>query len=165
MALVQNPRLRVALTFRDNNNKSADMSIYLPGSTTLADAVTFLGDLRSVTVPLTDAALVAGSILVTFDEDAPIDPPNSSEVERKLVVPTRTAVRGVNSRVELPSPIFTIEIDGTDIVDQNNVAVAAFKNFLVNGNLGAGNGPITIGGEPITRVEPAYIAHRSRKPR
>lgn len=162
MALVPRTIWSVTYTFRDNNGKTASTSVDLPGTIAYADAANQAVELGSRLQAVSDAALTGVYISSFFYEDAPATPPASSEVERKLRIPLGTADRPAAGFIEVPSPLFTLEIAGTDIVDQTNAALVALKDYLVNGPVGADNGAVNGWGVAYTRSGDAEIVHRTR---
>lgn len=164
MALTDKGRWLVNLTFQDNNGKVASTGGYLPGALTLAEVNTRLTAFAAALSAVSDAVVVNGQISRLYIEPNPVAPPASSEVERKLVIPLGTANEkpGVSS-IEVPSPIFGLEVAGTDVVNQTNAALVTLVTLLTEGSIGPGNGFVTYYGDDITRAAAAYISHRNRR--
>lgn len=152
----------VSYTFRDNNNKTATCGVSYAGAMTFAEVELAAEALAVDLDAISSAALDRYGIVRRYVEGTPATPPADSEVERKLIVSLGTAThRGVSS-IEVPSPVFTIEINGTDVVDPANALVTALISELTAGLLLPGNGPVTWFGADLTRAEPPYIDHRNR---
>lgn len=165
MALVADDVFSVSFAFRDNNGKLAACSVYYPGTLPYGDVVTAATALAADLQAISNAALVGINISGGLTEDAPITPQPESEVERKLRIPLGTAIRENASSVEIPSPVFSIETPGTDVVSPTNLLLSAVLAELTLGELGAGNGIVTAYGDDITRAGVATVVHRSRRPR
>lgn len=165
MALVDVERWQVSLTFEDNNAKKATMSVNVAGNLLYAGAVNFINGLRDAVVPLSNARLIAGTISRQFTEDAGGIPPKESEVERKLVLPFNTAIPGHGASIEVPSHVFTIEQDGSDVPVLASPLLVALQNLIVNGGVGFENGAVTIANVQINGAGAAYSVHRTRKPK
>lgn len=163
MALVAYPYWSVEYRFVDNNNNSATTGVNFPIALTLAEVQNAATQVANRLVALSDAVLVSYTITTGYREDAAIAPPDSSEVERKLVIPLNTALRQGATKLEVPSPIFGLEVDGTDVVDPANPALQSLLDWLVNGAVGEENGPITYYGAGITSAGTPYIRHRARR--
>jgi hypothetical protein len=153
----------VSFTFVDNNYKSATTGVYLPGGTTLSGAETFAADLAGKLQAASDAHLTSYNIFRSYRNDAADPKTPSSEVERKLVVTYADSIAKYVGKMEVPSPLFSMEVEGTDLVPLTNALVAALVDVLTTGNVGPLNGPVTWAGSDITQVKTAYITHRHRK--
>lgn len=164
MALIDVGRWLASLTFEDNNAKKATMSLFLAGTVDYDGAAAFLTALRDAVLPLTNAKLISGTVSRQFSEDSLVVPPKESEVERKLVLPFTTLIPGHGTTVEIPSHVFTIEQDGTDIPILTTAALVALQNLIVNGGIGFENGVVTVANVQIDKAGTAYSAHRTRKP-
>lgn len=163
MALVNTgDPIGLSFSFRDNNGNNASTSLYLPPAITVGfinDAITLI---RDPLAALTNARLVGANANIIYTEDAPAVAPPESEVERKLVLIFGTGNRRQKVRVEVPSPVFGLESEGTDQVALDNPLVAALATAIINGAFGPGNGFRSISNGDITVLERAYIAHRNR---
>lgn len=170
MAWVPSDTWNVGFTFVDNNGNMAGVGVYYSAEEGLGfsniEAVRMAAEsLASDLQAISNASLVKMTISRSVINDAPQAAAPESEVERKLVMSLSTAKHPNVSRVEVPSPVFTIEIPGTDMVHRDEPLVAALINELTAGLLLPGNGPVTYYGADIIKVEdPIYVAHRRRKP-
>lgn len=155
----------VNFTFRDNNGKIGACSVYYSSARTFDEVNTALADLRSALESASNAKLVDYSILRLFNNDSQAAPPPESEVERKLRVPLNSVQRPNATSIEVPSPVFGMEVDGTDVVDPADPAVVALIDALTQGSIGAGTGPVTWFGEDLIGAGSPVIVHRSRAAR
>lgn len=167
MALALNSIVPAVFGFIDNNRKQSTTGLYLPSGQTLAY---YDGYVQALAAAL-DALSNAGVQVASYNRgyfDALIDPtvlPPESEVERKLVLLFGTDNRYVSVKMEVPSPVFTLEADNTDEVNPADPAVAALADLVINGGVGFENGAVAAAGSQITTLQRAYISHRYRKPR
>lgn len=152
----------LSFTFRDNNGNTSNSGLYLPNTLDVADIGVAAGLLRGPMLALTNATLLGANLTLALVEDAPTVAPPESEVERKLVLVFRTASRRQRVRIEIPSPIFALEAEGTDQVSLANPLVAAFADVVINGAFGPANGARSISNGDVISLERAYIAHRNR---
>jgi hypothetical protein len=129
----------------------------------LVDVETSAENLAAALDAISSAQLESYGILRQYRENAPVAPAAESEVERKLRIELGTATRLAVSSMEVPSPIFTIEIAGTDVVNPADAAVVNLLDELTNGLLTPGNGIVTWFGADITRASTPVIIHRNRK--
>lgn len=163
MAFVPRAYWDVNLTFVDNNDKGGYCSFKLPGTLLIAEAQGVATAVAGAMQAVSDAALTEMSISRSYVNDAPPVAPATSEVERKLRIPLGTDEFPEVTSIEVPSPAFTLEVNGTDVVDVTTPAVAALVDLLTEGSLGPGNGLITYYGADITRAGTPYVTHRNRK--
>lgn len=170
MAWVPADTWDVTFSFEDNNGNTATVGVHYSAAEGLGfsnieavrtAAESLAADLQAVS----NASLTKMHITRSVINDAPQAAAPESEVERKLVMSLSTAKYPNVSRVEIPSPVFTIEIPGTDMVHRDEPLVAALINELTAGLVLPGNGPVTYYGADIVGVEdPIYVAHRRRRP-
>jgi hypothetical protein len=158
-------RWDVTYTLRDNNDNYSSVGCALPGALTLAQAETFAAGLAVELQTRSSAALVAYGLNRLYANDAPITPTAESEVERKLVLMWSSADGRDLAKMEIPSPVFTMEVDGTDIIPTSSAALAPLIAIMTNGGAGGGNGPITAARTDITKLKNAAISHRYRTPK
>lgn len=156
--------IAVSLALRDNNANIAQMGFYTPNALTIAQIIARANAVRDAVVPLSNASLYGGSITIPLVETAPTAATPESEVERKLILVSRTASARQKPRFEIPSPVFSIEQVNTDEVSLANTLVAALTGVLDAGLLGPGNGAVAVSGLDIIGFARAYVAHRYRKP-
>lgn len=165
MAIIPAPFWRVTFVFGDNNGKTAACGVAYPASLAYADVATSAGNLAADLDAISDAVLLNYQISTQFVEDAPAAAPATSEVERKLLIPLGTSLTPNATSIEVPSPVFGIEVNGTDVVDSTNPLVDALLDELTRGLLTPGNGPVTYYGADITRAGTPTIVHRTRRAR
>lgn len=165
MAFVPQPVWSISFTFKDNNDNFASTGIDLPASLPFADASSFASGLGAAMASLSDAYLTRIYITLQLNNDATENIPASAEVERKLALTFDAGSFKSAFRMEIPSPVFALEQPRTDAADPDNLALTGFIDYMLNGNLGAGNGPRTYYGSDLTALAKAVIVHRSRKPR
>ena len=163
MAFVPRPYWNINFGFRDNNEKVASVSTKVPGALTEAEVTTRVTALAAALQAVSDAAIFTATIEKGFVNDTPPTPPTSSEVERKLNIPLGTALVENATSMEVPSPLFSLEIDGTDIVDQTDPLLVTLLGLLTAGALGPGDGSVTYYGDDITRAGAPVITHRNRR--
>lgn len=163
MALVDAGIWVVSFSFRDNNGNSGITGVYLDGDLAQADAVDDATAIANAMIAASDARLETVNIARTLRNDDATAPPNTSEVERKLVITLGDDTYPNLSRVSLPSPIFAMEQPRTDTPDPNNAAYAALVTALTGGVLTPGTGATSYRGDPLTRVTGAKVSHRNRK--
>lgn len=162
MALTLSGGWSVTYMFKDNNNKFATCSIDYAAALTQVEAEAAAAALATDLQNISNAELVSYTMLRQWVEDAPVAPPAESEVERKLRFSLGTALKPNVASIEVPSPVFTIEVANTDVVDPANPLVTALISELTSGLLLPGNGPVTHYGADITRADNPTIVHRTR---
>lgn len=163
MALALTGGNLVSFSFRDNNRNLGTTGLYrvTDGNSTISEILDDANVVRDALVPLSTAMLVSGASNVVFDEQADeAAPPAESDVRRKLILVFDTTNYYSKVRVEIPSPVFTLETDGTNRVNPADPLVAAFVAAVAN-VLGTG-GFVSPTGFPITRLREAYIDVRQR---
>jgi len=158
--------LQASFTLSDNNGKSSFMSFWLPNALTVTEAGTYIASLEAALIALSDARVERATIALSFTQSADYTyvAPATSEVERKLSVRFLDASGFYGFKSEVPSPRFTIEVDGSNNVPLANPALSLFADAMVNGPIGPGNGAQTYGGRDLTRIDSATVIHRNRKP-
>lgn len=167
MAFIAADTWSCGLTVTDNNGNKAAFGFNLPGDLTAAEVESSLTTFAASAQLIIDGAITSVIYNKMLTNDAPPTPAASSEVERKLRIPLGTPKfePGVTS-VEIPSPLFTLEQPGTDVVvPAVGSALADVVLFLTSGLLTPGNGPVTYYGDDLTRVGTMTIRHRGRAPR
>lgn len=163
MALALGTNSQLNFTFKDNNRNIANTGLYLAtaGASTLTTIADDMNVIRDALVPLSSAQLLQGSAFTLLDEQADeLAPAPESDVRRKLVLVFRTTNRYSQVRMEIPSPVFTIETDNTNEVDPADPLVAALVTAIANA-LGTGSFQSPTG-YAITALERAYIDVRQR---
>lgn len=165
MARVIAPVWNVSVLFADNNNKTATTGFALPGALSYADAVTRAETIIASMDDISDAVIESWQISRAYREDAPVQPPATSEVQRKLRMSFDAGQFKNASSVEVPSHIFGIELNGSDQPDPNNVLFIDLVTDFTQGALGPGNGVVTWTGLDITALNSAELVHRDRSKR
>lgn len=155
----------VSFIFRDNNDNFATVSAQLPATLTAAQVETFAAGLSIELQARSSAALASWNMFKVFANDAPPTPAAESEVERKLVLMWSSADGRDLAKMEIPSPVFTLEVDGTDVIPTSAAGLAPLVAIMTNGGAGGGNGPVTSSRTDITKLKNAAISHRYRTPK
>jgi hypothetical protein len=159
----QAPAWNVSFVFRDNNDKYSAVGASVGGLALFAEVQATADALAVALEAISNARLFSYSIERVFRNDVTTAPPPESEVERKLRIPLGTAAFPDVTYLEIPSPVFTIETPGTDIVDNANALVAAVIDEVLTGAALPGNGWATYYGADLTRAGTPFIMHRNRK--
>lgn len=157
------PAWVVSFLFEDNNGKVSSTSLAVAGAALFAEVEATADGLAVAMEAISNARLKQYSISKRYDNDVVTIAPPESEVERKLKIPFGTAQFPDVTSLEIPSPVFTIEISGTDIVDAANPLVAAVIDEVITGAAGPGNGWATYYGADLTRAGTPFMMHRNRK--
>jgi sulfur carrier protein ThiS len=153
--------ITVTVTVQDLDGNQRPASITFPGSLTIVDILANLAATEAVVAALTNGAVVGGSVTVSLTQtSAFVAPPESSDVERKGSFIFKTAA-DTTAKYEIPSIDPALVVDGSNIIDPANIAVAGYAAFMVNGYPGAANGPITAAGTSIAKFVKARKMHRS----
>jgi len=167
MPLVRDVNIPLFLSFSltDNNGKRSSAGFWLPNTISVTDAATYVAALETAIAGLSDARIERATVTLNFTQpDTYVYiAPASSEVERKLAVTFVDGTGFYQFGSEIPSPRFTLEVDGTDSVPLSNAALSLFADAVVNGPLGPGNGATTFHGDDLTRILGATVIHRNRK--
>lgn len=160
MALVALPYV-ASYTFRDNNGKESTSQLQIQSTAAPAAAIANAAQIATGLQALSNATLVRYSVSRVFEETEPASPVAESEVERKLVM-----VYKANNRqtviVTVPSPIFGLELPGTNVINYSNATFSVVNGFLLNGVDGVPF--VSNANSPISSFQQAYIVHRYRKP-
>jgi hypothetical protein len=154
MALVQNSVWSVSIGFRDRDKNLAAMGFYLPSALAFADAYAAAVAIATAADALSDATLESVSLnLGAYDSVAAATPAaEASDVERKGSFTFATANRQIKTRVEVPSIMNTLVVDGANVLDVDNPAVQTFITTMINTGLGANNSPVAVGGGSLTAI-------------
>lgn len=166
MALIPSAEpIAVTYTFRDNNGNVATTSAFFSPTLTLAALNGKVVDLGAALKGVTNAQLLGATASFGYTEDAPGIAPPESEVERKLILVGATSNRRQKVRYFVPSPKFTLEVDGSDAVNPANADYTALVAQLIAGGVLPGNGPVNVSGLDVLRIESAFIEHNARSKR
>lgn len=159
------PSWYVAFSFYDNNNNIASTGVHYPASRSYAEVVDDAQALAGLLEAISNARLSRIDIVSTLRNADVSMPPPESEVERKLSISMGSAQYPNSARLEVPSPIFGLEIPGTDVVNDDAPAWQALRAGLVGTVLDPGGGASDYRGVELTNVSRAVVVHRNRKPR
>jgi hypothetical protein len=165
MAYIAKPTYDVTFSFRDNNDNSSTATVRFNASILYTDVLVAANTMAARLAAVSDAHLTGFTIGLTYMDDTfPVFPAATSEVERKLRIPLATTDNRNATYLEVPSPIFSAEQDGTDITDPSNAAVAALRTALVNGGgiLGTAQPATWFGADIIATGDP-FVLHRNRR--
>lgn len=153
MPLATDAPWSVNTTFLDRDGNKSTSTIYYDQALAYDAVATAAGTLYTAMTNISDAQIVAQTISRNFEDPDLIDaPPETSDVERKLLLTFRDSDRRAVS-VTIPSVRNTLVVDGTNVVDPANVAVSAFVTALV------GTG-VTSRGLDIIKLDKARKVHR-----
>ncbi len=157
------PGWDVVFSFRDNNGNVARTSIAAASGFLFNDVNDAALLLATALEAISSARVIDYSINRTYQNSVTTTPPAESDVRRKLKMPFGTAEFPDVLSLEIPSPVFTIETPGTDIVDVANTLVANVINAVVDGPVGLANGFVTYYGADLTRAGTPFLTTRTRK--
>lgn len=154
MALTDNPTWQVSLTYADRDRNTSKIGFHLPAALTFAQAGAAMSTVTSLIEPLTDAVLVAQSLVLgQYESTWPATPaPESSDVERYADFSFIGAVKPARTTIRIPSILNTLVIDGTNTVNIADAAVAAFIAGFIDTGLGVGNSPVTNSGVDLVSL-------------
>lgn len=152
MALVNDTYWVASVSFKDRDDNKSGFSFYLPAALDYAAASAAAVFIAQAADAISNAVLYSLSLTQTqYDAVAALAAaPEESDVERKGVFQFATAQRGIKTKVEVPSIINTLVVDGSNVLNLADPTVAAFQAAFLNTGLGANNSPITLGGVDIT---------------
>lgn len=155
--------VRFTLSLQDRDKNKGRAEITFPSTISVVDLTANLAAIEALVAALTNAYIVDGSISIDLKQttvNAGL-PPESSDVERKGSFTFKTAVEGSLAKIEIPSIDPTVVIDKTNIIDESNVAVAAFIGFMTGGIAGLTGTPCNGPGNDITELLHAKKIHRA----
>lgn len=154
--------VRYNLTLQDRDGNKGRCEISFPSTISIVDLVTNLAAIEALVAALSDAYIVDGTISIDLRQTTvnANPPPETSDVERKGSFVFKTEVEGSFAKIEIPSIANTVVIDGTNLIDKSNVAVAAFVNFMIGGLLDLTGSPVNGPGNDITELVTAKKIHR-----
>lgn len=162
MAMVTNAFWWVAASFKDRDDNYSSLSFKLPAALSDTEAVTAALVVINAADALSDAVLTGYTISRGSVDHVAIatGAPETSDVERKGVFVWR-ADNGQTVKIEVPSILNTLVVDGTNVIAPTDAAVLAFVNGVINTGIGAGNSPITNAGASLVALtEPGKKVHR-----
>lgn len=138
MSLVADAVWTIVLSFRDRDKNAATLTAYFPGSESAANVQTAItGTLIPAVSILSDAVITGYRYSFGARETDPAvlgGAPESSDVERKASFVFRDEGLGT-MKLEIPSINNTYVVDGSNIIDPANAAVAAFINAILDTGL------------------------------
>jgi hypothetical protein len=151
MALTAAPVMEATFSFKDRDNNIGRTSVSLLGTLTYEDASASALEVGARMQAVSDAQLVAITLTYKLTDPALVGvlAPETSDVERKLRFSFEGATPNLKSRIEVPSVLNTLIVDGTNVADKTNAAVAALITAVLNPTLGAGTGPVTASGDDL----------------
>lgn len=152
--------------FQDRDRNTATMSIRLPAALTYAAAETAALAVFNAAAALSDAILYdyhLGRGATDYDLLVAL-PPETSDVERKGVFSFR-ATNGQTIKLEVPSVLNSLVVDGSNILLVSDANVVAFVAAVLDTGLGAGNSPVTNAGVDLIASQgtPHKIHRKSAK--
>lgn len=149
----------LSYSFRDNNGDYATTSFVLPNALTEAEAVAVAEAIATPLAALSNAYLRDFTLSKTFITSAVdgLDP--TSEVLRKLAIRFTDANERKSSIIQVPSPVWDIEVNGTNMVPLTDTLVAALVGAVAG--FSAGNGPVVSGNLDIAKALWAEVTHRN----
>ena len=159
------PSWYVGFSFYDNNDNFASTGVHYPASRSYEEVVDDAQALAQLLEAVSNARLARIDIIATLRNQDVSMPPPESEVERKLSITMGSAQYPNSARLEVPSPIFGLEIPGTDVVNDDNAQWQALRAGLVGTVMAPGTGVSDYRGVELTSVSRAVVVHRSRKSR
>lgn len=135
MAYVPTGTTAINVTFEDRDKNPSIVSFFAPAAAVTADVESFArGTLATNLAALSNASIRRITITHTFENDAFVQPPEESDVERKGVFVWQASDR-TTSKNEIPSINNTLVIDGTDTINTTAAAVSTFKAMMVDTGL------------------------------
>lgn len=154
MALVLNTVWQVSIGFQDRDKNISGMGFFLPAALSHADAYASALAIATAADALSDATLMSISLsLGAWDAVAVATPaPETSDVERKGSFTFVTDNRNLKTRIEVPSIMNSLVVDGANVLDVNNAAVASFITTMINTGLGANNSPVAAAGTSLVAI-------------
>ena len=150
---------QVSIGVRDNNAKSSTVQYSVDGTATMANVEAQATAVANAVQALTDAYVTGIDITYQLENNAGDVMNATSEIERKLTMAFIDDGGNTISVRDIPSPVSSIEINGTDTVDPAGTLIADYIAALVAA------GAKTSRGDALTTVQRAYVKHRSRKVR
>lgn len=164
MAWVTNGLSEVSLTFQDTDKNLATTSFLIDAN---IFGVSFTTWFANVYIPaialLSDARLLSYRVSQMWYETAPVEPAETSDVERKGSFTFKTDTNQV-VRMEIPSIKNALVFNGTNQIDVGQPAVALYVRLMTGLELLADNAtpfqPSSVSGGDIKSVASARKMHR-----
>lgn len=156
---------RLVYTFVDNNNNSSTLTIRPATTLTDVELVTYGNAMAAELAGASNAKMAKYTLAKDFFDPLAGGAAAESEVERKLIIPFTTNIPNHGYVAEIPSPIFSLEIEGTDNVNPGAGAISGIIDGIINGLVGIANGAVTVAGVQIQAVGAPFVTHRNRSRR
>lgn len=155
-----NRPVEMTITIQDRDNNKRTTSVIFPGTVTIADILANLAAVEAAVAGITNGYIVDGTVTINLLQttDAAEPPPESSDVERKAAFVFLTDA-GTYAKYEIPSVDPALVVDGTNVLDRNNAAVAAYVTLMTGGVPAVGN-PVTGAGIPLDELFSVKKIHR-----
>lgn len=115
----------VNVTVKDNDKNISTVTAYQGGGLPFGDVETFAAAFAADVAALSDGVVMGYTINRVIVQDAPADPGEVSDVERKGVF-TFVLANTRKTRVSIPSYKNSLVIDGSNLLTQADAAVSAF---------------------------------------
>jgi len=161
MALTTDPTMTLTLSLLDRDRNVGTMSMSINNGGLLAVIETAItGTIIPAVEAITDAVCIAYTLSTGAHDHTAVNPPESSDVERKGVFSFRAA-NGASYVVAVPSFKNTMVIDRTNQIDLANAAVVTFVNMVTDGSILGIAAPKTYLGADITVLSKAVKKHRA----
>lgn len=148
----------VTLTLTDESLKTSNTSVYVPDTTTLAQAQAFALALAQAVESVTDAQVVRANVNASFDCTGADPAVKGNTVEEKAVFALKTAV-GKIAQVSIPSINLAYRTDGTRVVDLTNAAITTITTLLTTGD--GAVAPVDSNGQDLVEVVSGKIRKRN----
>jgi hypothetical protein len=130
--VANSPVVVIGVTFRDRDSNRAKITFYTPWTLTIADVWSLANTLASAAESISDAQLYKIELLYRWRADEPPEAPESSDVERKLLLLITNDAGDINGLI-IPSPSDVWELTGSYAgirVDLVNAAIVLFAEAL-----------------------------------
>lgn len=161
MAMVPVGTKSCVYTFKDNDNNTASLTVFAPATVLTEDVGTWATTTGLTTIQaLSDAVIVGLSVNQKYEENAPADAGESSDVERKMRT-TYKAASGARSTFRVPSIKNSLVVDETNTVNPAAAEVIAFHAMMIDATLfdivGLGN---YLGSPLVAKIGPSVKVHK-----
>lgn len=153
MAMTLVPVGEVTYTFQDKNGRKGKTGYNFLSSLTVADAQAAAEDIGVALQAASGAALLAISINYRLADPAvtPASAQATSNVFHKGSISFEGDSPNIKSRIEIPAVLDSLFPVGSEYADPTTGALAAVIAAYLNPTLGAGTGPVSAGGQDLTR--------------
>lgn len=135
MAIVADGTKTILYTIRDRDNNLATLTLYAPALAVTEDVVTWATTTGwDLINGMTNGQLVRVTVQQGYYDNAPVQPPEESDVERKGLFSFNVEGGGVSS-FRIPSFDNALVIDGTNTINTTAPAVSNFTAAMVDAGL------------------------------